>query len=133
MLSSIDPTGCCVMKRKDGGCQDPEVKLYHRGVYRRYLGKPVGEMDYVWGDNEIMINSPTVPEDKSHKRHNILSFYYVRSMLSQGYINIQLIISRWNFSDILTKHWSYQSSYHELTHPVFHHAGNTAAMFPDEI
>ena len=40
---------------------------------------------------------------------------------------MQLIASKGNFSDILTKHWSYQSSYHELIHPVFHPAGNTAA------
>ena len=57
-------------------------------------------------------------------------------MISRGYINLQHLASnlasKWNFSDILTKHWSYQSSYHELIHPVFHHAGNTAAMFPDE-
>ena len=29
MLSLIDPTGCCVMKRKDGESTDPEIKLYH--------------------------------------------------------------------------------------------------------
>ena len=63
MLSLIDPTGCCVMERRDGECPDPEVKLYHRGAHRRrYLGKPVGEMDYVWGDNESMSNNSTVPE-----------------------------------------------------------------------
>ena len=115
MLLLIDLTGYCVMKRKNGECPDPEVELYHRGVYQRYLGKPVGEMDYVWGDNESMINSPIVPEAefKLHKRHNILSRHYVRSMTSQGYINMQLVASKWSFSDILTKHWSYQSSYHE--------------------
>merc|ERR1712238_209349 len=36
------------------------------------------------------------------------------------------------FSDILTKNWSYQSSYRELIQPVFHHAGNTAALFLDD-
>jgi len=87
-LSLIDPIGCCVMKRKDGECPDPEVKLYHRGAYRLYIEQPAGKMEYVWGDDESMINSPTVPEDKSHKKHNILSFHYVRSMLSQGYLNM---------------------------------------------
>ena len=63
MLSLIDTTGCYVMKRKDGECLDPEVKLYHQGVHQqRYLGKPVGDMYYVWGDNVSMSNSPTVPE-----------------------------------------------------------------------
>ena len=94
MLSLIDPTGCCVMERKDGECPDPEVKLYHRGAHRRrYLGKPVGEMDYVWGDNESMSNNSTVLEAKLHKRHNILLFRYVRSMISRGYINLQHLAS----------------------------------------
>ena len=45
---------------------------------------------------------------------------------------MQLRASKWNFSVILTKHWSYQSSYQELIHPVFHHAGSTAAIFLHE-
>ena len=53
-------------------------------------------------------------------------------MLSQGYINLQHRASSWNFADILTKNWLYQSSYHELIQPVFHHSGNTAALFPDD-
>ena len=92
----------------------------------------VGEMDYIWGDNESMTNSSTIPEAKLHKRHNILSFHYVRSMISRGYINLQHLASEWNFADILTKNWSYQSSYHELIQPVFHHSGNTAALFLDD-
>ena len=31
----------------------------------------------------------------------------------------------------LAKHWSYQSSYHELIHPAFHHGGKTATLFLD--
>ena len=103
MLSLISPTGCCVMKRKDGECPDLEVKLFHREAYRRYLGKHIHEMNYVWRNNGNMSNSPTVPEAKLHKRHNILLFHYVRSMVSQGYINLQQLASKWNFADILTK------------------------------
>ena len=99
MLLLIDRTGCSVTKRKDGECPDPEVKLYYRGGYRQFIGKPVANIDYDWGDNDNMINSTTVPEAKLHKRYNILSFHYVRSMISRGYI--------------LTKHYS----------------GNIAALF----
>ena len=31
--------------------------------------------------------------------------------------------------DILTENWSYQSSYYELIQHVFHHSGNTVALF----
>ena len=89
-------------------------------------------MDYVWGDNKSMINSSTIPESKLNKRHNILSFHYVRSMISRGYVNLQHLASEWNFADILTKQWSYQSCYRELVQPVFHHSGNIAALFLDD-
>ena len=52
-------------------------------------------------------------------------------MISRGYINLQHLAPEWNFADILTKNWSYQSSYHELIQPVLHHFGNTAALFLD--
>ena len=87
MFSLIDRTGCSVMKRKYGECPDPKVKLYYQGAFQRYPGQPVGEMDYVWGNNENMINTKTVPEAKLHKRYSILSFHYIRSIISQGYIN----------------------------------------------
>ena len=90
-------------------------------------------MDYIWGDNKSMINIPTILEARLHKRHNILSFRYVRIMISQGYINLQHLASEWNLADILTKNWSYQSSYHDLIQPVFCHSGNTAALFLDDI
>ena len=64
ILLLINPTGYCVMKRKDGECPDPEVQLYHREAYQRYLGKHIREMNYVWEDNESMNNSRTVPETK---------------------------------------------------------------------
>ena len=99
-------------------------------AYLCYLREPVGEMDYVWGDNKSMIDSLTIPESKLNKQHSILSFHYVRSMISQGYINLQYIASEWNFADILTKNWAYQSSYCELIQPVFHHAGT--ALFLDD-
>ena len=42
------------------------------------------------------------------------------------------IKTKYNFADILTKHWGYQGTYYELIQPVFHHEGNTAALFLDE-
>ena len=52
-------------------------------------------------------------------------------MISHGSINLQHLASEWNFGDVLTKNYSYQSNYHELMQPVFHHNGNTVALFPD--
>ena len=89
-------------------------------------------MDYVWGHNESIINSSTVSEAKLNKQHTILSFHYIRSIISRGYINLQHLASEWNLTDILRKNWSYRSSYHTFSQPVFHHSVNTAALFIDD-
>ena len=43
------------------------------------------------------------------------------------------IETKYNFADILTKHWGYQGTYYELIQPVFHYKGNTAALFLNDI
>ena len=53
-----------------------EQIIDHRN-YLRYLGAPILNESLVWGDNESMINSASVPDARLHKRHNILSFHYV--------------------------------------------------------
>jgi len=52
----------------------------------RYLGVPINNISYVFGDNESMINSSTVPHARLNTRHNILSYHFVRSMVACGYI-----------------------------------------------
>ena len=42
------------------------------------------------------------------------------------------IKTKYNFTDILTTHWGYQGTYYKLIQPVFHHKGNTAALFLDD-
>ena len=102
----------------------------HRN-YLRYLGVPIENISLVWGDNESMINSAKVPEAKLHKRHNILSFHYVRSLMACGFINLQHIASEANISDILSKQWTYKSSW-PLIRPVLNFEGNTGTLFIDD-
>ena len=54
----------------------------------RYLGIPICNVSYVFGDNETQINSATLPHARLHKRHNILSYHFVRNMIACGYINL---------------------------------------------
>jgi hypothetical protein len=97
----------------------------------RYLGVPINDISYVFGDNETMINSATDPGARLNKRHNILSFHFVRSMISRGFIAMHHIRSHNNLSDVLTKHWSY-NSVKDLLRPIFHHIGNTASLYTDD-
>ena len=67
-----------------------------------------------------------------HKRHQILSFHYVRGIISQGWINLQHLRSDKNASDPLTKHWGYQSVWKTILQPLFHHVGDTRNLTEDD-
>ena len=82
--------------------------------------------------DQSMINSAKVPEARLHKRHNILSFHYVRSLMSQGFINLQHIPSESNIADVLSKHWKYKSAW-PLLQPVLHFEGNVGTMYIDDL
>ena len=78
-----------------------------------------------------MINSATFPYARLHKRHNILSFHYVRSMIARGYIALTHVNSKDNLADVVTKHWGY-NSVKDLLKPVFSHAGNTKDLIAED-
>lgn len=107
-----------------------EQTIDHRN-FLQYLGVPINNISLVWGDNESMINSAKIPDARLHKRHNILSFHYVRSLIACGFINLQHINSEPNVSDILSKHWGCISSC-LLLKPIFHFEGNTGALYIDD-
>ena len=97
----------------------------------RYLGVKINDTSYMFGDNESMIDSASYPYSRLRKRHNILSFHYVRSQIARGYINLKHIRSHNNASDILSKHWGYQSV-KSLLEPFFNTMGNTANLYVDD-
>ena len=97
----------------------------------RYLGVPIHKTSYMFGDNESMINSSAFPYARLNKRHNILSYHYVRSQIARGYIALHHIRSHNNISDVVSKHWSY-GSVKDLLKPIFNTIGNTAKLFVDD-
>jgi len=97
----------------------------------RCLGVPLNDISYIFGDNETMINIPSFPHAKLHKRYNILSYQYFRSMVAAGFIAIHHIPTSCNLADILTKHWGNQSVWN-LLQPVLNWMGNTANLYEDD-
>ena len=93
----------------------------------RYLGVLIHDISYVFGDNESMVNTSRLPYARLHKRHNILSYHYVRSMIARGLILLNHLVSKSNLADIVTKHWGYPSAY-PLIRPVLHHMGDTGML-----
>ena len=89
-------------------------------------------MAYSFGDNEAQITSATQPDTKMSKRHNILSFHFVRNIISAKYINLQHLKSKYNFADIVSKNWNYNDVYEEILKPIFHWEGATNKLFIDD-
>ncbi len=69
----------------------------------RYLGAPLREKSYMFGDNE----SATRPHSRLRKRHTALSFHMVREAVAAGNVGFYHFLGALNLADILSKHWAY--------------------------
>ncbi len=73
----------------------------------RYLGVPIRQYSYLFGDNQTVVNSATQPHGKLHKRHTMLSFHRVREAIASKMVIFTHIPGAINPADILSKHWGY--------------------------
>ena len=88
----------------------------------RYLGVPIHEKSYMFGDNQAVITSSTVPHSLLSKRHNALAYHKVRECLAAGITSLHWSNSELNWSDILSKHWEFSKVFH-LLRKLFDHQG----------
>ena len=109
-------------------CQTVFEHLVADRNYLRYLGVPIENVSYVFGDNESQIGSCVVPESKLNKRHNILSYHFVRNIIACKFVNLQHIASEWNMADVVSKHWSYQKVQDKIIKPILHFKGDTGTL-----
>ena len=91
----------------------------------RYLGVPIRDKSYMFGDNESVVNSSTKIHAKLHKRHTMLSFHRVREAIASGILTFNFVPGDINPADILSKHWGYSQIWGRLKCLLFWH-GNTA-------
>ena len=73
----------------------------------RYLGVPIRERSYLFGDNKSVVDSSMEVHAKLHKRHIMLSFHRVREAVASGMIGFYFLTGDLNPADILSKHWGY--------------------------
>ena len=65
----------------------------------------------MFGDNESVVNSSSIPHARLHKRHTALSLHRVRKGIAAGIARFHHIESKFNPADILSKHWGYQQAW----------------------
>ena len=93
----------------------------------RYLGVPVREKSYMFGDNKTVVDSATLPHAKLHKRHTMLSFHRVREAIASKMVIFTFVEGAANPADILSKHWGYQQIW-PLLQPLMFWKGDTRKL-----
>jgi hypothetical protein len=85
----------------------------------RYLGVPIRDKSYMFGDNKSVVDSSMQVHAKLHKRHTILSFYRVHECIASGMVGFYFINGNENPADILSKHWGYSQIWPRLKTLLF--------------
>ena len=93
----------------------------------RYLGVPVKGASMMFGDNETVVDTASIPHSRLHKRHNALSYHRTREAIAAGITRYYHIRGTTNPADILSKHWDMPSVWDSLK-PLMFWSGDTADL-----
>jgi hypothetical protein len=69
----------------------------------RMFGVPIDGPSWMFGDNQSVVTSSTLPYSTLSKRWNALSYHRIREAIAAGYIRYEHIPGVENVADILTK------------------------------
>ena len=90
----------------------------------RYLGVPIRDKSFMFGDNKSVVDSSMQVHAKLHKRHTMLSFHRVRECVASGMVGFYFLSGDSNPADILSKHWGYSNIWNRLK-PLLFWKGDT--------
>ena len=91
----------------------------------RYLGVPVDTHTYMFGDNQSVITSSTIPHSLLAKRHNALSYHQVREAIAAKIVKFFHIEGTTNPADILSKHCGHPQMWPHVR-PLLFYSGETS-------
>ena len=94
----------------------------------RYMGVPLRESSYMFGDNKTVVDSGSLPHAKLHKRHTMLSYHHIREAIASGMVKFFHIPGEINPADILRKHWGHQQIWKQLQ-PLLFWKGDMRKLF----
>jgi hypothetical protein len=88
------------------------------------LGVPLDGKSWMFGDNESVVKSSTIPQSNLMKRHNALAYHRVREAIAAGVIDFLHIPGIQNPADVLTKFLPYATMW-PLIEPILFWKGET--------
>ena len=91
----------------------------------RYLGVPIRDKSYMFGDNRSVVTSSTIPNSTISKRQGFASYHRVREAIAPKYISFHWKDGKSNPADILSKHWEFATVWPMLK-PILFWRGETA-------
>ena len=80
---------------------------------------------YMFGDNESVIKSSTIPHSSLTTQHNALSYHRVREAIAGKIIRFFHIIGENNPADIVSKHWGQAQVWHLIRLLLFYSGETT--------
>jgi len=90
----------------------------------RMMGIPIDGKSWLFGDNQSVITSSTIPKSTLNKRHNALSYHRVHECIAMGIIHYMHVDGKNNPSDVLTKFLGY-TKLRPLIQPLLFWKGET--------
>ena len=93
----------------------------------RYLGVPIRDKSYMFGDNRSVVTSSTIPNSTISKRHHLASYHQVREAIAAIFISFHWNYGKSNPADILSKHWEFATVWPMLK-PILFWRGETATQ-----
>ena len=89
-----------------------------------YFGVPVKDKAYMFGDNQSVVTSSTIPHSGLNKRHNTLSYHCVREAIAARILSFFHIDDKTSPADILSKHCGFQEFWPHIK-PLLFWQGDT--------
>ena len=97
----------------------------------QYLGVPIRESSYLFGDNESVVKSGSIPHSRLSKRHHALAYHYTREAVASKMVEFHHLSGEQNPADVLSKHWGHSQVY-PLLRPLLFYQGNTLDLIEIE-
>jgi len=98
----------------------------------RDMGIPLDGPAWLFGDNNSVITSSTIPSSMLNKRHNALAYHRVRSAMAAGVMFFCHIPSQENVADVLTKFLPLAKFWH-LIRPFLFWKGDPGKIPEDDL
>ena len=93
----------------------------------QYLGVPIRDKSYMFGDNRSVVTTSTIPNSTISQRHNLASYHRVREAIAAKYISFYWKDGKSNPADILSKHCEFTTMWPMLK-PILFWRGKTATQ-----